>query len=97
MAQSRRARCDAGGGGLPSDDVAAPAEVAVVKVRRLQIAGRRLLRSRMVVLRLSKEAAESTLMVLHSCFVLQIDGNALSRRQAERFDSNMPHQHPHTL
>ena len=64
VAQSRRARCDAGGGGGPSDDVAAPAEVAVVKVRRLQIAGCGLLRSRMVVPRLSKEAAESSLMVL---------------------------------
>ena len=63
VAQSRRARCDAGGGGGPSDDVAAPAEVAVVKVRRLQIAGRRLLRSRMMMPRLWQEAADSTLMV----------------------------------
>ena len=38
-ARVRRARCDAGGGGGPSDVVAAPAEVAFVKVRRPQIAG----------------------------------------------------------
>ena len=62
-ARVRRARCDAGGGGGQSDDVAAPAEVAVVKVRRLQIAGRRLLRSRMMMPRLWQEAADSTLMV----------------------------------
>ena len=62
-ARVRRARCDAGGGGGPSDDVAAPAEVAVVKVRGLQIAGCGLMRSRMVVPRLSKEAADCTLVV----------------------------------
>ena len=61
-ARVRRARRDAGGGGGPSDVVAAPAEVAFVKARRQEIAGRRQLRSHMVVPRLSKEAAESTLI-----------------------------------
>ena len=62
VAQSRRARCDAGGGGGPSDDVAAPAEVAVVRGGADEIAGRALLRNRMKMPRLWKEAAESTLI-----------------------------------
>ena len=58
-AQSRRARCDAGGAGGPSDVVAAPAEVAVIRGRAEEIAGCALLRSRMMVPRLWKEAVDS--------------------------------------
>ena len=61
-ARVRHARCDAGGGGGQSDVVAAPAEVAVIRGRAVEIAGCALLRSRTKMPRLWKEAAESTLI-----------------------------------
>ena len=57
-ARVRRARCDAGGGGGQSDLVAAPAEIAVVKVRGQQIAGCGQLRILIKVPRLQLEPAE---------------------------------------
>ena len=67
-ARVRRARCDAGGGGGQSDLVAAPAEIAVVKVIRQQIAGCRHLRILIKVPRLQLEPAEPPVHSPHQLF-----------------------------
>ena len=67
-ARVRRARCDAGGGGGQSDRVAAPAEIAVVKVRAQQIAGCAQLRILIKVPRLQLEPAEPPVHSPHQLF-----------------------------
>ena len=71
--------------------------VAVVRVGAEEIAGRAQLRSRMMMVRLWQEAADSTIHTGGIHDPLQIDGKAWLRRQVARFDSNTPRDDSHSL